>query len=458
MERAAKYIKDWLRFNYERGDTPGFVVAIAHDGKIIFNQAYGFADLEDKTPMTPPHLFRIASHSKTFTATAIMQLQERGKLRIDDSIVDYLPWLKQHKDRRWRSVTIRQLLSHGAGVIRDGLKNDYWSVEELFPSEAEFKKDLLAANLVINNNTKLKYSNFGYTLLGMLVSEVSGQPYNRYVIENIVKLLELKNTGPELNEHIALKLVTGYSMMGPHKKRLPIAPIDTHAMSPATGFYSNAADLCTYFMAQMVGSGKLLSDESKKEMQKAAWRAENTSDWEEYGLGFEIEHINDHLLLGHGGGFPGNITKSYFDSEKKLVVIVLTNANGSLPTYMDKGIIKVLDFFQKNRPAPGLEKYEGRYMNLWWNADVVAGKNKLIVGTADGWEPFERPEEIKHIKDDTFRISKADSFSSTEEEVRFQVTKNGKVSAMFYAGGTMLPEADYIKKMASTRQIGAGNT
>jgi len=148
LERAAKYIKDWLRFNYERGDTPGFVVAIAHDGKTIFNEAYGFADLENRTVLTPQHLFRIASHSKTFTATAIMQLQERGKLRIDDSIVDYLPWLKQHKDRRWRSVTIRQLLSHGAGVIRDGLKNDYWSVEELFPSEAEFKKDLLAANLV----------------------------------------------------------------------------------------------------------------------------------------------------------------------------------------------------------------------------------------------------------------------------------------------------------------------
>lgn len=123
------------------------------------NEAYGYADLEKKTKLTPQHIFRIASHSKTFTATALMQLQEQGKLRIDDYVIDYLPWLKGHKDKRWQKITIRQLMSHGAGVIRDGLNADYWQLERPFPAQEELKGEILEADIDIDNNTKLKYSN-----------------------------------------------------------------------------------------------------------------------------------------------------------------------------------------------------------------------------------------------------------------------------------------------------------
>jgi len=456
LKRAALYIKDWLRFQYERGDTPGFVVAIAHKGKIVFNEAYGYANLEKAEKLTPQHLFRIASHSKTFTATAIMQLQEQGKLRIDDYAVNYLPWLGQHKDKRWQKVTIRQLLSHGAGVIRDGPKNDFWNVEEPFPSESKFKNDILESNLVIDNNTRLKYSNYGYTLLGMIVAEVSGKPYNQYVIENIMRPLGLKNTGPELEQKIEKNLVTGYSLLGPHKKRLPIVQIDTQAMSPATGFYSNAEDLCKYFSAHMAGSGKLLSDESKKEMQRAHWQAQNASVKTEYGLGLEIEYANEHRLLGHGGGFPGHITQSYFDPEQKLVVVVLTNATGSWAGHIAKNAIKVLEYFQNNNRAPKWAKYQGRYMNLWWNVDIVAVGNKLVAATTDVWEPFEQPSELEHLKGNAFKISKTDSFGSADETVEFKLADGGRVEKMIYAGSTMLPEKEYIRRMSKKRLIGQG--
>ncbi len=189
LGRSAFYIKDWLRFMYEREKTPGFVVAISHKGKLIFNEAYGYADLETKQRLTPQHIFRIASHSKTFTATAIMQLQEKGKLQIDDYTADYLTWLKDHKDKRFAKVTIRQLLSHSAGVIRDGKKGGYWQLDGPFPDEEKFKKEILDADLVLENNTKLKYSNYGYTLLGLVVKAASGKPYNDYVKEHIIKLL-----------------------------------------------------------------------------------------------------------------------------------------------------------------------------------------------------------------------------------------------------------------------------
>jgi D-alanyl-D-alanine carboxypeptidase len=92
LKRAVAYIGPWLQYHYDHENVPGFVVAVAHKGKVVFCQAYGYADVEKEIPMAADSLFRIASHSKTFTATAIMQLQEQGKLHIDDYVINYLPW------------------------------------------------------------------------------------------------------------------------------------------------------------------------------------------------------------------------------------------------------------------------------------------------------------------------------------------------------------------------------
>lgn len=115
LEHAIRYIQLWLAERYEEEDVPGFVAAVAYKGEMLMNEAYGYADVERGIPMRPDHLFRIASHSKTFTATAIMQLAEEGRLRIDDRVVEYIPWLRDHEDSRWGNVTLRQLLSTEPG-------------------------------------------------------------------------------------------------------------------------------------------------------------------------------------------------------------------------------------------------------------------------------------------------------------------------------------------------------
>lgn len=457
LTQATQYIVDWLRFKYEREDIPGFVVAIAHKGEVIFNEAYGYANLETKEKMTPHHIFRIASHSKTFTATAIMQLQEQGKLQIDDYVIDSLPWLNEHKDRRWAKVTIRQLLSHGAGVIRDGMQSDYWQLHYSFPDEAKLKKDILEAELVLDADVKMKYSNYGYSLLGMVVEIASGQSYNEYVTKNIVYALELKNTGPELVTSIKDKLVTGHTRPDFDKKRLPITKdINTHAMSSATGFYSCTEDLCKYFSAHIIGSGKLLTDASKKEMQAAAWKVENVKDKEEYGLGLEIEHVGKRRLFGHGGGFPGNITNSLVDAERDLVVIVLTNANGTAVGKISKAVIKVLDYFERNYKDHGKpNKFRGRFMNLWSPVDIISmSVNKLVAPSPFDWELFDNVEELKKVDNNTFKITKTDSFSSPGELVKFNFGKNGVIESVNYAGSTMLPEKEYIKQMSKKGRIG----
>lgn len=452
------YLKDWLQFRYEQENIPGFVVAVAKDDEIKFLEAFGFADLENKTKMSPKHIFRIASHSKTFTATAIMQLQERGKLRIDDLIIKYLPWLEHNKDKRWQKVTIRQLLSHGAGVVRDGKESDYWQLYRPFPSARQFKQEMQKSQLVLSNNTKMKYSNYGYTLLGLIVESASGLAYNKYVVENIVKPLGIKNTGPELNDAIKNRLVTGYTAPVFDKKRKPIAQIDTKAMSAATGFYSTAEDLCQYFTAHMMGSGKLLDDESKKEMQKPQWQAENVPEKEEYGLGFEMIYVNDKKLLGHGGSFPGHITRSLFDPEDEWVVVVLTNGMRSWAEGIAKGVMKTITKTNAKEPVDKkLLKYAGSFMSLWNIIDFVPAGKKLFAAYPNSWEPLEYPDELEFAGNDSFKIIKTSSFANECEEVKFNFDKSGKIKSVTYAGETLLPRDEYITHYSKASKISLPN-
>jgi len=459
LEHSLRFIDTWLTFRYDRETVPGYTVAVAHKGKVVFNKSYGYADLEHKTELTPEHIFRIASHSKTFTATALMQLQEKGKLRIDDYIADYLPWLKQHADKRWQKVTIRQVMSHGAGIIRDGVDSDYWQLGRPFPNEDKLKADILESKLVIDSNTKLKYSNYGYSLLGMLVHAVSGQTYNNYIKKHIVDALGLKNTGPEYSAAIKNKLVIGYTHDNVNKLRLPIDHIDTKSMSAATGFYSTAADICQYFSAQFVGTGKLLDDESKKEMQRVQWHAwtPGQDNHEDYGLGIEIEHLDSRRTIGHGGGFPGHITKSIADPDSELVVVVLTNCLGGPASSISKSIFHILDYFQNNtstrKPKHDLSKFEGIYMSLWSTTYIVVTGDKVVsIYPNTWWKPFGGTEELEYVDDVTLKSVKTDSFYSEGELVKLNI-KNGKVESIVYNGTTMWPEATWVKRLTKAKRI-----
>jgi len=457
LEKSVAYIKDWLRFRYERDEMPGYVAAVSYKGKIILNEAYGYANLETKEKMTPDHIFRIASHSKTFTATAIMQLQEQGKLRIDDYVADYLAWLGVHPDPRWHKVTIRQLLSHGAGVIRDGEDGSYWSLNRPFPSEAQLQTELSSADLILDNNTAMKYSNYGYSLLGLVIQAVSGVAFNTYVVDNIIKPLHLKNTGPEYSDNISSPFVTGYTRRDYQKKRLPIAHIDTKGMSAATGFYSTTEDMCAYFHSHIVGTETILGNESKKEMQRTQWQAKRTGFKEDYGLGFEIDYIGERRTFGHGGGFPGQITKTLCDPEDQLIVIVLSNGIDSWSGYIAKNILKVIDYFQSNSTKTAkhdMKRFEGRFIALWSILDLVAMGDKMVTAYPNSWEPFEAANELSYIDDKTLKITKTDSFSSEGELVYFTYNSDGSIKSLTYAGdGTFMPEADYLKSVSEKKSI-----
>ena len=462
LQRALAFVASWLRIRYEGIDVPGFQVVVAHEGRILLNEAYGFADLERQTPLRTDHLFRIASHSKTFTATAIMQLQEEGRLRIEDPAVGYLPWLAGHRDHRWTEVTIRHLLSHGASVIRDGLDANFWQLLRPFPDADRFREEILGVDLVADVNVRLKYSNYGYTLLGRIVEAVAGVSYNDFVQERIIRPLGLSDTYPEYRPgHDGLeaeRVVTGYSRkMG--GRRIPIAPIDTRAMSPATGFCSTASDLARYFTAHMVGSGQLLSNASKREMQKVQWHAVQPGaeqDAGDYGLGLMLNRVGKRATFGHGGGFPGHITNSKADPAGQLVVVVATTSLDGPAGQIVNSIYKICDYFAENAPdaaAPDFSDVEGVYEQLWSASALVAAGGGLHLVAPDQWEPFQSVEKLEYVAPDMFRIIEADSYGSLGELVRV-VRSEGEVESITFAGGTAWPRAEWHRRLQDMERIG----
>ncbi len=455
LEHALAFIRPWLHWRYDHQDIPGFVVAIAHQGETLLNEAFGYADLEHGITMTPQHIFRIASHSKTFTATAVMMLAEAGILHIDDRVTDYLPWLKDHHDPRWANITLRQLLSHGAGVIRDGESNDYWSVEKPFPNQAQLTEQLMATSLVIDNNTQMKYTNYGYSLLGLVIEAASGQSYHEFVTERIIKPLKLAGTfpdyRPEFDQPLPDTLATGYSRRD-NQVRIPLEHADTHGMAAATGFCSTAQDLCTYFTAHMVGSGQLLSDESKKEMQRIHWQAKTPGESATvgYGLGLITESIDGRHLFGHSGGFPGFITKSLVDTKDELVVVALTNCIDGPASSIVAGIYKILDYFQQHtplaKPEHDLSYMEGTYMNLWGMTSIVVTGDNIVAANPDSWEPFASPDILAYFNSHILKVVDTGSFGSEGELVHFNFAA-GAVETISYTGATMWPQDAWLKKL-----------
>jgi len=445
IARSLEFIEFWLPLRYSACDIPGFSVAISHKGQIAFNKAFGYANLETKEPLRSDHLFRVASHSKTFTTVAILQLQESGKLRIDDSIVKYLPWLGKHSDERWKNVTIRQLISHGAGVIRDGEDSDYWQILKPFPSNEEIRANVLESRLILDNNRKFKYSNYGYALLGQLIENVTNRPFNEYIVDQVVRKSSLPDTGPEYCDQVRERMVRGHLRADTNKVRklLPVE-IDTRGMSAATGFFATAQDLCMFYNSLCVGQNGVIGDESKKALQHTEWPIGNSADRREYGLGITIEYEDRTRLFGHGGGFPGQITRTVCDPEENLVVSTLTNCIDSDPLAIAKSIVAVFNQFKRNKKskkssAEELSKFEGRFESVWQIKEIVQKRNKLIACNLSTWRPFDvsNSEELDYVDDQTLRITECNGYSAERELVHYDFDASARANSIRYAGTTM---------------------
>ncbi len=445
IRTALDYVPQYLSFQQRYMPFVGAQVAVRVDGDLIYNEAFGYADLASETPLTVDHLFRIASHSKTFTGVACLQLVEQGKLRLDDSAGAYVPELEKSPMGK---VTVRELLAHGSGMIRDGEDSTFWSLDRAFPDREELLKTIHKHGQILAPNEHFKYSNIGYSLLGLIIEAASGVSYRDYVTTNIVDRLGLANTGPDLDLERIDDYAKGYTSRAHGPDRIEIEHIDTFAESSATGFYSTASELSSYFQAHLDGDDRLLNDGSKRRMRQVQWTVTDDSS---YGLGLSITKDNGRTYYGHSGGYPGHITMSKLDLERKLSISVLTNSNDGPAAVLCAAILQMIDLAlsEKTKTEPRkpkeIDRFEGRFATLWGIIDVANLGGRLYMMAPTLQNPAAEAVELDVVSDTALKVVGDKGFGGYHEPMRYTFRKDGQVKQIRGAGGSIMVPADVFK-------------
>lgn len=288
-------------------------VLVAKDGAVVFEKSFGSANLEWDIPNGPDTKFRIASLTKQFTAAAILLLEERGKLKVEDPIASFL----SSAPASWKAVTIHQLLNHTSG-IPDFSNLPEQRVRQRSPATPEqIVRTFRDLPLEFEPGEKFKYSNSGYILLALIIERVSGRSYEAFLRENIFVPLAMKDSGYDSNTTLLPQRAAGY-LAGPGG--LANAPyVDMHHPYGAGGLYSTTRDLLRWTIALF--GGRVLSATA---LQKMITPGRNDNA---YGL--VVGTVKDRTLIRHGGMIEGFSSHLSYDPESKLTVIVLANVYGA---------------------------------------------------------------------------------------------------------------------------------
>ena len=437
---ALDYIPRWLGYQMRATEQPGCAIAVAYKGEVVLEAAFGHADLGAGEALTPRHQFRVASHSKSFTATAILKLREQGRVKLDDTAGQYVPGL--HPDVA--SATVAQLLSHTAGIERDGPDCAYWVDRAPFLDAAGLRAELSTA-AAIEAATRLKYSNHGFGLAGMVVEAITGEPYGVWVAREVVAAAGLTETTPDVPLPPGAALARGHGGKALLGRRL-VFPGDqsTHALASATGFVSTAADLARFFGQLSPGAAtSVLSVASRREMSRQQWKDLWSPLAQSYGLG-TISGVFDGGWdwFGHSGGFQGYVTRTAVVPGQELSISCLTNAvDGLSHVWLDGALAILKRFSEEGAPGPALADWTGRWWSVWGPTDLVAIGEKVLLASPGLANPVLKVPELTVTGPDQARISQSGAFGSYGEPARLLRGADGAVTSVQVAGGRLIPEA-----------------
>ena len=447
---VADLVLGWVDLRRRMLRVPGVQVAVRVDGELLISGASGSADLEDDVALTPQHLFRIASHSKTFAATAVMMLAARGALRLDDTVGTHVPELA---DTPLADRTVRELIGHQGGVIRDGDDCDYWQLTRDFPDTATLLDDLHRDGVTFGRNEHFKYSNYGYSIVGAIVERVSGQDFATFVRTEILDALDLPRIHPDVDGVPADELASGHSLLlDGDDEMFVLRNPSTGAMAAATGFVACAEDLTAYAGAHVKGDERLLSDTDKRLMQRTeSVVMSGTTELGRYALGLELHTVGTRSLVGHSGGFPGFVTRTFADPQESLVVSVLTNASRGPAHPIAQGVVKLVDLAVTKRalPAPktlvepvDLDSFVTTMVGGFGRVVIVRMGERLVLLHPDQDDPTEEAVELTVLGPDRLLMPARPGFGSAGEPVTY-TREDGRITAIRMGGMTAWPEADF---------------
>ncbi len=342
-QKIEKFIKDQVSW----GKIPGLFVVIVKNNQTVYEQGFGFADVENQTPITPGTLFELGSCSKAFTGLAILQLEAQGVIDLNDPVEKYLPWLKLNYKGQAVPVTIAQFLHQSSGV-------PFESIGAIPPNAKgekaleETVRTLVGTELVRQPGQAFLYATINYDVLGLVIQQVSGLSFEEYIKRNILEPLEMKQTvlSRAKAQEQTPGLATGYRLC--LKKPVPYEAPVYGGNVPAGYVISNGTDLAKWLKIQM---GTVEPDNvqvNSAMIEKSHVSDPTLKDNSDYAVGWF--HFKKHGLIAHGGNNPNFSSFIAFTTgENKIGTAVLANINSNFTTGIGQGIIAVL---QGNEPRP----------------------------------------------------------------------------------------------------------
>jgi CubicO group peptidase (beta-lactamase class C family) len=344
--RIEQYIDSIAKGQMETFEIPGLAIGLIIENEVIYAKGFGVQSLDSKIPVSDSSLFHMASVSKLFVATAVMQLVEEGKISLDSLLTSYIPYFRM-ADERYKEITIRQILSHSSGM--PDVKDYEWDKPQFDDLAAEkYVKSFTDKQLKFKPGAKFSYSNIGYDILADLISKVSGLTFEHYMKQNIFEPIGMNWSTffkLEVPEHLATsphnlndKLEMSVSRIYPYNR--------IHA--PSSTLHSNIHDMIMW--AQLyLNKGKI---NNRQIIQESTYKLLTTPQLtkgrrDSICLGWHAGYMGDKRMFYHTGGDVGYNTFFAFIPEDKAAVFVMGNNRlfwGGNPAHMILNKI----FFNKN--------------------------------------------------------------------------------------------------------------
>jgi CubicO group peptidase (beta-lactamase class C family) len=425
-ETLAAKLDQLVRREQREKRMPSLAAAVLRDGELVWETAIGLADVESGVEAAPDTQFRIGSITKTFTAAAIMQLRDAGKLDLEDT-------LDQHVEGAAHRPTIRRLLSHASGLQRE-TQNDSWLTLR-FASPDELVETLAQAELVLPSGARFHYSNLAYALLGIVVERVSGVSYTDYVRERLFEPVGLTRVSfgpqpPAAKGYLAQPYADGvWDTIG----------VETGAWASAGQLWGTAGDICRWGAFLADPDESVLAASSAEEMRTVQVITEHERWLAGYGLGLELRRDGDRILAGHGGSMPGFIARLYFSPKEKIVVTALTNESEAALGDLGLALVRTTveewpvapEPWQIGEPPPD---EVAPLLGIWFMEAarlVFRWREGRLEARFDGMLDWEQPAVFERETDDRWRTA---SGPEQGEALRLERAADGSVARLIWAG------------------------
>ena len=326
-QQIAAKLQPFIQHELDDKQLPALSIALVDDQQIVWAQGFGFADPARKIPATAETVYRVGSVSKLFTDIAIMQQVEQGKLDLDAPITRYLPEFHPVNPFNSQPITLRELMSHRAGLLREPPVGHYFDPSE--PSLKATVTSLAGTTLVYPPGARTKYSNGGIAAVGYVLERQADHPFIEIVRDAVLKPMGLQSSAfeptPEIQRNLAKAFIQTY-----HGKIID-APTFQLGTSPAGSLYSTVLDLGRFTSILLAegraGETQIIQPATLKEMWRPQFPA--AKDSASFGLGFRLSSLDGQRLVGHGGAIYGFATELEALPDAKLGVVVISTLDSS---------------------------------------------------------------------------------------------------------------------------------